>query len=449
MGTLGAPSNELISGLEAAVTAAPDNLALRLHLMEKLNESDRSGEAFAHAEQALRLAPDSIDAHRAAALCARILGDPRADAFARVAAALDAPAPPVPPAPAAAPPVPEPVAEPVAQAVVEPAAAPRKEVVAEAALPVEEPVADEATAHPDEGSADELDHQVAAFCIDPEQIERPRLTFQNIIGVEDVKARIGEVILDPLRARNGSSRALGGVLMFGPPGCGKGFFARMIAGELQASYLPINMAQAMDWPGDPRENVHRVFAAARHAAPCVLFLDDIDLAGVRAEGDGQPDRRLLARLASEIGNTGANRGVLIFGGTTSPWDVDMALRADGGLERTLLVLPPDVPAREAILRFHLKDARLSGVDISWIVDRTQHFSGDDLLLLCDRARLLAQQDALGNSQVIGPGHMTRALREVRPTAPAWFSLVMEQAMSAHNGGMYDEAVAYIDAHQLT
>lgn len=450
MGTTGASLTDLISGLESTVSAAPGNSALRLHLVSMLREVGRTGEALAHAEAIIDQHPDHIDAHRAAAAAARAIGDRRADAFARVAEALSAqvqietpPATPAPPAPephAVAGPVPsEPLPE-VAPAPattngtnghVQPTPPAEAAPAAQAPPPVEEP-------------------PVAVFTIDPEQIERPTLTFRNIIGVEDVKRRIETTVLQPLRGNGpGRARALGGVLMFGPPGCGKGFFARTIAGELSSSYLPVNMAQAMDWPGDPRENIHRLFAAARLASPCVLFLDDIDLAGMRASSpDDHADRRLLARLASEMGNTAANRGVFVFAGTTSPWDVDMALRGDSALERTLLVLPPDAAAREAILKFHLQQTPLGGVDIGWIVERTQHFSGDDLLLLCERATALATADALGDQIVVGPGHMTRALREVRPTAQAWFGLVMEQAMASNHNGLYDDAIAYIDQHQL-
>lgn len=458
MGTIGASLTDLISGLESTVSAAPGNSALRLHLVSMLREVGRTGEALAHAEAVIDQHPDHVDAHRAAAAAARALGDRRADAFGRVADALSAqlehgttpvaaPAPPPADLPA-------------------PAAASRAtdDVVAETATPPRQPSPPEATTSgangaalstPPADEAPEVDVPAApapdeVFSIDPEQIEQPTLTFRNIIGVEDVKRRIETTVLQPLRGTGPArARALGGVLMFGPPGCGKGFFARTIAGELGSSYLAVNMAQAMDWPGDPRDNVHRLFAAARLASPCVLFLDDIDLAGMRASShDNQPDRRLLARLASEIGNAAANRGVFVFAGTTSPWDVDMSLRGDGALERTLLVLPPDAAAREAILRFHLQKTTLGGVDIGWIVQRTQHFSGDDLLLLCERASLLATNDALGDEIVVGPGHMTRALREVRPTAQAWFGLVMEQAMASNLNGLYDDAIAYIDQHQL-
>ncbi len=466
---------ELIAGLESAVNAAPGNVPLRLHLIEHMVGVGRAAEGLAHAEAILRAQPDNIRALELAAQAAEASSDVRAQAFLRVAAALRAAGDHAEPAPAPAPAVDKSAPQPPdAEAV--PTAAPVEPSPASEAPPapapepvVEEPVAEvvaEVEAVADEEPAAEPEPEVEVepepeapreFSVDPQSIQWPTISLRNVIGVTDVKQRIQSVVLDPLqgRASNGSGggpqsvSSRGGYLMFGPPGCGKGFFARVVAGEIGAAFLPIKLRDSLEWPGDPRQNIQRIFEAARDAAPCVLFLDDVDLAGRNPEAPDDPvDRGVVARLVTELDTAAANRGVFVFAGAVSPWEVDMSLRAEGRLDRTLLVLPPDEAAREAILRFHLKSSRLAGVDVGWIVQRTQHFSGDDLLLLCDTAAGLAASDALGGEPVIGPGHVARALREVRPTAPAWFSAVMDQAVSSNHGGMYDEVLAYIDEHQL-
>ena len=442
------PNQELIAGLEEAVATAPGNVALRLHLVEHLIAGKRAAEALAHCEAILRAQPDNARAAEMAARSSEAAGDVRSGAFGRLARALRAAAAPVEetapaastPAPAAPAPVDERVpAPPVAQT---PPPAPE---------PLPEPPVAEEPVEVEEAPAPE---PVREFTIDPHAIERPTISLRNIIGVNDVKQRIQAVVLDPLRTRGGTSAAVsasrqGGYLMFGPPGCGKGFFARVVAGEIGAAYLPIKLGTAFEWPGDPRQNIQRIFDAARDAAPCVVFLDDVDQAG-RHPGapEDAVDRGIVNRLVTELDTAAANSGVYVFAGAVAPWDVDMALRAEGRLDRTLLVLPPDEAAREAILRFHLKSTKLAGLDVGWIVQRTQHFSGDDLLLLCETAAGLAAADALGDEPAIGPGHVTRALRDVRPTAPAWFSAVMDRALTSNHGGIYDEALEYIDEHQL-
>ena len=460
------PNRELIAGLEEAVATAPGNVALRLHLVEHLIASGRPAEALAHCEAILRAQPDNARAAEMAARSAEVSSDVRTAAFARLAHALRSASSPV-----DAPAVQHPAARPVVEhhAASAPAAPHAPEPVVEPAsgLPgISDPPSAAPPAHVDHAppaeSPEEPDEveEVAPeppreFTIDPHSIQHPTISLRNIIGVNDVKQRIQSVVLDPMRvpAGNGngghSAPRQGGYLMFGPPGCGKGFFARVVAGELGAAYLPIKLGTACDWPGDPRQNIQRIFEAAREAAPCVLFLDEVDQAGRHPDApEDSVDRGIVNRLVTELDTANANSGVYVFAGAVAPWDVDMALRSDGRLDRTLLVLPPDEAAREAILRYHLKNTRFAGVDVGWIVQRTQHFSGDDLLLLCETAAALAEADSLGGQAAIGPGHVTRALREVRPTAPAWFSAVMDRSISSNHGGIYDEALAYIDEHQL-
>jgi len=468
---------ELIAGLESAVSAAPGNVPLRLHLVEHLIGSLRAPEGLAHCEAILRAQPDNLKAFELASQAAATCGDPRATAFRRVWSALRAvtpasalgdvqdPFPPVParadePAPggvaaeAPAPPPSEPAPDPRKAAAPEPTAEPKKAAAPE---PQPQPVAAEVEGEPESAELPEPEPAPAEFVIDPQMIQRPDIGLRNIIGVNDVKERLQTTVLEPLRARGRSGNGSGslmtaqrsGFLIFGPPGCGKGFFARIIAGEIGASYLPVKLSRALDWPGDPRQNIQRIFEAAREAAPCVLFLDEIDRAGRRPDAPSDPvDRGVVSRLVTELDTAGANRGVYVVAGADAPWDVDMALRSEGRLDQTFLVLPPDDEAREAILRFHLKNHKLAGIDTGWIVQRTQHFSGDDLLLLCDTAASLAACDALGGDVAIGPGHVTRALREVRPTAPAWFQAAVDQATASNQGGMYDDVLAYIDEHQL-
>ncbi len=466
---------ELIAGLEEAVTAAPGNVALRLHLVEHLLACGRSAEALAHCEAILRAQPDNGRAAEMAGRSADATADTRASSFARLATALNAASASIETSPSvphpterapSSPPHPTAVASGIASDLPSiadpPAPTPEPPAVAQPSAETTASV-DEAPAHASwpEPDADDVIEEpepepVREFTIDPQSIQRPTIALRNIIGVDDVKQRIQSVVLDPIRARTGngngnghSAPRQGGYLMFGPPGCGKGFFARVVAGEIGAGYLPVHLGNALEWPGDPRQNIQRIFEAARDVAPCVVFLDEVDQAGRHADSpDESVNRGIVSRLVTELDTSAANSGVYVIAGAVAPWDVDMALRSDGRLDRTLLVLPPDEPAREAILRFHLKSTRLAGVDVGWIVQRTQHFSGDDLLLLCETAAGLAEADALGRRPAMGPGHVTRALREVRPTAPAWFSAVMDHAISSNQGGIYDEALAYVDQYQL-
>ena len=209
--------------------------------------------------------------------------------------------------------------------------------------------------------------------LDPEgliEAERPRVTLDDVGGLEEVKARLDAAFLAPLR--NPELRAYygkslrGGLLMYGPPGCGKTFLARAVAGELGANFFSLGLNDVLDmWLGESERRLHDAFQAARRAAPCVLFLDELDALGQkRSNLRHSAGRNVVNQLLAELDGAQAdNDGVFVLGATNHPWDIDTALRRPGRLDRTLLVLPPDLPAREAILRKALQERPIEGVDL--------------------------------------------------------------------------------------
>ncbi len=176
----------------------------------------------------------------------------------------------------------------------------------------------------------------------------------------DVKRRLEAGFLAPMRnpeLRQVYGRSLrGGLLLYGPPGCGQTFMARALAGEMGARFLGVSLHDVLDpQDGQSERNLTDVFDLARRNGPCVLFLDQIDAVGNRrSNGHSSGLRATVNQLLTEMDGVGhANAGVFVLGATNHPWDVDEALRRPGRLDRTLLVLPPDQPAREAIFHHHL------------------------------------------------------------------------------------------------
>ena len=150
----------------------------------------------------------------------------------------------------------------------------------------------------------------------------------------------------------------GGLLLWGPPGCGKTFLARAVAGELGARFATVGLHQVLDmWLGNSEKQLHELFEMARRSSPCVLFFDELDAIGhSRMDLGRSAARNVVAQLLVELdGVERSNEGIFVIGATNQPWDVDPALRRPGRFDRTMLVLPPDAPAREAILRSNLRD----------------------------------------------------------------------------------------------
>ncbi|MGE5719397.1 MAG: ATP-binding protein, partial [Nocardioidaceae bacterium] len=215
------------------------------------------------------------------------------------------------------------------------------------------------------------------------------ITLADVGGLAEVKRRLELSFLAPmrnpeLRAQFGKSLR-GGLLLWGPPGCGKTFIARALAGELAANFYEVGLSDVLDmYVGSSERNLHSVFDAARRNRPCLLFFDEIDALGQKRSHlrhGGSAMRGVVNQMLAELdGASSDNEGIFVLAASNHPWDVDSALLRPGRFDRTVLVLPPDPGAREAILRFHLRGRPAEPLDLRSLAKSTEGFSGADLAL---------------------------------------------------------------------
>ncbi|GHF94833.1 ATP-binding protein [Streptomyces zaomyceticus] len=447
-----ADESPLIRSLRAAVAAAPDDVPLRLHFAELLLAEGRNDEAVSEAAVALQHAPGDAGAR---ALMVRAMGLPPTPTAAPGATPAPSAQAPAPSAQAPAPAAPTQDAATDGPAVGRPAtdgpAVDRPGFDWDAAeQQVQDLVGPRFLEDPQAAAGEGPAGDAAAWDVDAPGSVR----LADVGGMEEVKDRLEAAFLAPMR--NPELRRLygkslrGGLLLYGPPGCGKTFIARAVAGELGANFLTVSLSDVLDmWIGASEKNIHDIFETARRQAPCVVFLDELDALGAkRSRTHHSGLRNVVNQLLTEldgIASGAGNEGVFVLAATNVPWDVDIALRRPGRLDRTLLVLPPDATARESILRYHLRERPIEAVDLGKLVKATEDFSGADLAHVCETAAEAALLDSArsGSVRLISTKDLLGAAKQIKPSTEPWFAAARNVAMFANEGGLYDDLLAHL------
>ena len=282
--------------------------------------------------------------------------------------------------------------------------------------------------------------------------ESAPITLADIGGLDDVKRRLEISFIGPMRSpdlRQAYRISLrGGMLLWGPPGCGKTLVARAVAGEMGAQFINVALNDVLSmWLGNSEKNIHAVFESARNQAPALLFFDELDALGHKRTGFANTSgRNVVAQMLMEMeGVASDNTGVYMLAATNQPWAVDPALRRPGRFDRTILVLPPDEAARRAILAYHLKDRPVAPLDLRPFVAETEGFSGADLGLVCRDAAELAMAESLASGTVrpIDAADLATALKGVRPSTLEWIATAQNFAADSRSSGEYDGLLEYL------
>lgn len=288
-------------------------------------------------------------------------------------------------------------------------------------------------------------------------VEESTICLDDVGGMDEVKKRLQLSFLGPLKnpelMKAYGKSVSGGLLLYGPPGCGKTFVARALAGELGAKFISIGLIDILDmFVGESEKKLHEIFEAARRSTPAVLFFDELDALGQkRSQLRNTGLRSLVNQLLAEMDSLNSeNENLFILGATNHPWDIDSALRRPGRFDRMVAVLPPDNKARESILHYHLAAKPVGKVDIEGLAKVTEGFSGADLKYLCDTAAEYVIEEVLSSGDVrpIVNSDFKKPLAEIKPSTRLWFETAKNVAMFANESGSYDDLLEYIRAHHL-
>ena len=289
---------------------------------------------------------------------------------------------------------------------------------------------------------------------EPAASERPKITFKDIGGMEQVIERIRMNIIYPFKNpeifRKFNKKPGGGILMYGPPGCGKTHIARATAGECGAVFIPIAITDILSkWLGESEQHLHEFFETARRRSPAVIFIDEIDAIGV-SRGDAGPSIAPIVNvLLTEMdGISASNDNLMVLAATNVPWRVDSALRRPGRFDRVLFVPPPDAPARKAIFDICLRDLPADSIDVEKLARAADRFSGADIRAAVQNAseKAIMEEMRTGRSGKLTQRLLVDAIKETRASTGEWLETAKSYATYANRTGLYDDLVAFFEKH---
>ncbi len=285
-----------------------------------------------------------------------------------------------------------------------------------------------------------------------EFVARTDVDFSRVGGMASVKDDIRMKILYPMQNKDlfaaYGKKAGGGVLLYGPPGCGKTLISRATAGEIKANFLSVGLHQILDmWIGNSEKQLHRIFEYARQHAPAVLFFDEVDaLAADRKDLRASAGRTLINQFLAELdGHDDNNDGVLVLGATNAPWHLDSAFLRPGRFDRLLFVPPPDLEARAEIVGIVAEGKPVAGLDAKALAKRCKDFSGADISAVFEGATEEALAEAMRTGKMVPITGKALAKRAgmVKPSTRRWFESAKNYALYANQSGFYDDVLEFL------
>ncbi|MCK4635068.1 MAG: AAA family ATPase, partial [Candidatus Aenigmarchaeota archaeon] len=253
-------------------------------------------------------------------------------------------------------------------------------------------------------------------------IEVPKTKWSDVGGLEEVKKRLKESIEWPLKYpdsfKNMGIKPPKGILLYGPPGCGKTLMARAVANESKSNFISVKGPELLSkWVGESEKMIRKIFRKAKQVSPTIIFFDEIDsMAPSRSvsSSDSRVGERVVSQLLSELSGLEELHDVVVLAATNRPDIIDLALLRPGRFDKQILIPEPDEKSRLKILEIYTKKMPLDKVDLKKMAKDTDGYSGADIEALCREAALCALREDIKSNKVTMK-HFKSALKEITPS----------------------------------
>nr|WP_106780314.1 AAA family ATPase [Lysinibacillus timonensis] len=280
------------------------------------------------------------------------------------------------------------------------------------------------------------------------------VTFSDVAGLDDLKKTIHLRIISPFFNKGlfakFKKKVGGGILFYGPPGCGKTFMARATAGECNAHFYPVKITDILDpYIGVSERNLKDIFDKARFQKPSILFFDEVDTIGFSRSKSSSNTRGLIDTFLTEMeGIDSSTDEILVMAATNTPWDVDNALKRPGRFDRLIFVAPPDQQAREQIFKLKLEGRFVEDIDTAKLASQTEFFSGADIENVVELASesLIEEILTTGIERPLNTNDLLQALKKHQPSTLEWLRTAKNYVKYSNHGGHYNDVEQYLRKH---
>jgi ATP-dependent 26S proteasome regulatory subunit/Flp pilus assembly protein TadD len=280
-------------------------------------------------------------------------------------------------------------------------------------------------------------------------LSKPNMRFDQVAGMKKMKTEINESIVYPLLkpelARTYGKLAGGGIMLYGPPGCGKTFIMKAAAGECNSNFINAKISDIVDmYVGNTEKNLHNIFETARKNSPCIIFFDEVEAMGGRREEMTQSTQYMKMAVNQMLfemdGVESNNSNVLVVGATNAPWDVDPALRRSGRFGKAIFIPEPDFTSRADILKLHVKKVPAAkGICYNRIALATNGYASADLKAIVEEAAAIPWREAFnsGKQRAVTTSDFITAIRKKKSSLPPWYEQAKKQIGSQEEKTVVD------------